>query len=127
MDLRRGLARSLRLIRKARGLAQEELSEVSGRTYLSEIERGIKNPTVEKIDALARAMDVHPLTILALAYLPHWQEKDLDSLSKFAAADICSEGNPVEGIAKVLPRQVGWPILDASSLLPTLRPIAPRN
>jgi len=80
MDLRRGLARSLRLIRKARGLAQDELAEVSGRTYLSEIERGIKNPTIEKIDKLARALDVHPLTILAIAYLPHIQEKELEAL-----------------------------------------------
>lgn len=80
MDLRRGLARSLRLIRKARGLAQEQLSDVSGRTYLSEIERGIKNPTVEKIDELARAMDVHPLTLLTIAYLPHLRAQELDAL-----------------------------------------------
>lgn len=80
MDLRRGLARSLRLIRKARGVAQEQLSDVSGRTYLSEIERGIKNPTIEKLDALARALDVHPLTLLTLAYLPHLREQDLGAL-----------------------------------------------
>lgn len=80
MDLRRGLARSLRLIRKARGLAQEQLSDVSGRTYLSEIERGIKNPTVEKVDSLARAMDVHPLTVLTIAYLPYLRAQELDAL-----------------------------------------------
>lgn len=82
MDLRRGLARSLRLIRKVRNLAQDELSEVSGRTYLSEIERGIKNPTVEKIDELARAMNVHPLTILVIAYLPNLREQDLEALQE---------------------------------------------
>jgi transcriptional regulator with XRE-family HTH domain len=70
----------LRLIRKARGLAQEQLSDVSGRTYLSEIERGIKNPTVEKIDELARAMDVHPLTLLTIAYLPHLRTQEVDAL-----------------------------------------------
>jgi transcriptional regulator with XRE-family HTH domain len=80
MDIRRGLARSLRLIRKARGITQEHLSDVSGRTYLSEIERGIKNPTLEKIDALAKAMNVHPLTLLALAYLPKLREQDLEAL-----------------------------------------------
>lgn len=78
MDIRRGLARSLRLIRKSKGIAQEHLSEVSGRTYLSEIERGIKNPTVEKIDELARAMNVHPLTLLTLAYLPQLRAQDLE-------------------------------------------------
>ena len=80
MDLRRGLARSLRLVRKAKGIAQEHLSDVSGRTYLSEIERGIKNPTVEKIDALAKAMNVHPLTVLTIAYLPQLREQDLEAL-----------------------------------------------
>ena len=80
MDLRRGLARSLRLVRKSRGLAQDQLSDVSGRTYLSEIERGIKNPTLEKLDELAKAMNVHPLTILAIAYLPNLREQELDGL-----------------------------------------------
>ena len=82
MDSRRGLARSLRLIRKAKGIAQDHLSEVSGRTYLSEIERGIKNPTVEKIDELAKAMNVHPLTVLTLAYLGQLREKDLEVLQE---------------------------------------------
>lgn len=80
MDLRRGLARSLRLIRKTKGITQEHLSEVSGRTYLSEIERGIKNPTLEKIDALAKAMNVHPLTVLTIAYLGQLREQDLETL-----------------------------------------------
>ena len=82
MDLRQGLARSLRLIRKAKGIAQDHLSEVSGRTYLSEIERGIKNPTLEKIDELARAMQVHPVTVVTLAYLGQLREQDLDTLQK---------------------------------------------
>lgn len=82
MDLRRGLARSLRLTRKAKGIAQDHLSEVSGRTYLSEIERGIKNPTVEKLDELAKAMNVHPLTLLTLAYLSQLREKDLEALQE---------------------------------------------
>lgn len=80
MDLRRSLARSLRLIRKARGLTQEQLSDVSGKTYLSELERGLKNPTVEKINDLAKAMDVHPLTILTIANLPHLRAQELDAL-----------------------------------------------
>lgn len=90
MDLRRGLARSLRLIRKVKGIPQDQLSEVSGRTYLSEIERGIKNPTLEKIDALARTMNVHPLTLLTITYLPNLREQDLlalqDRIKKEATA-----------------------------------------
>ncbi|WP_281277232.1 helix-turn-helix domain-containing protein [Pseudorhodoferax soli] len=42
----------------------------SGRTYVSAIERGIKVPTLTKVDALAAEFGVHPLTLLALAYCP---------------------------------------------------------
>lgn len=80
MDLRRGLARSLRLVRKARGFTHEGLSEVSGRAYVSEIERGLKAPTLEKLDSLARAMGVHPLTLLTISYLANLREQDLEAL-----------------------------------------------
>lgn len=80
MDLRRNLARSLKLARKVRGFTHERLSEVSGRTYVSEIERGLKNPTVEKLAELAQAMGLHPLTLLTVTYLNHLREQDLNTL-----------------------------------------------
>jgi transcriptional regulator with XRE-family HTH domain len=82
MDLRKGLSRSLRLIRKTKGFAQEHLSEVSGRTYLSEVERGLKNPTLEKLDEIARAMGVHPLTLISIAYVAQLREQDLSALQE---------------------------------------------
>ena len=80
MDIRKGLARSLKLARRAKGLVQEDFSDVSGRTYLSEMERGVKSPTLEKIDALARVMKLHPLTVIALAYAQNLQARDIESL-----------------------------------------------
>ncbi len=80
MDLRRGLGRSLQLVRKARGIAQQDLSDVTARSYLSYVERGVKNPTVEKLDELARAIDVHPLTVLTIAYLTHLNDHELQTL-----------------------------------------------
>ena len=59
---------------------QEDFSDVSGRTYLSEMERGVKSPTLEKVDALARVMKLHPLTVIALAYAPNLQARDIESL-----------------------------------------------
>jgi transcriptional regulator with XRE-family HTH domain len=87
MDIRRALARSLRLTRKARGYAQEDLATVSGRTYIGEIERGQKRPTLEKLDQLARAMDVHPLTVLTLIYLPNLREQELKTLQDRIATE----------------------------------------
>ena len=49
-------------------MAQEEFDTVSSRTYVSELERGVRQPTVVKVDSLAATMQVHPLTLLTLSY-----------------------------------------------------------
>lgn len=62
------LAAAIRTIRKARGLSQEAFSDVSSRTYMSALERDLKSPTLHKLIALCEVMEVHPLTLLTLAY-----------------------------------------------------------
>lgn len=62
------LPEALRHIRKARGLSQEAFSDVSSRTYLSSLERGLKSPTLNKLEELCDVLGVHPLTLLTLAY-----------------------------------------------------------
>lgn len=59
---------ALRRIRKARGLSQEAFSDVSSRTYMSTLERDLKSPTLNKLAELCEVMEVHPLTLLTLAY-----------------------------------------------------------
>jgi len=82
MDSRQGFAKSLRAIRTARGLTQEDFSSVSSRTYLSTLERGLKSPTLDKIESLCDTLDVHPLSLLVLTYLNTQKNKRLDSLLK---------------------------------------------
>ncbi len=41
---------------------------MSSRTYLSLLERDLKSPTIHKLVELCEVMDVHPLTLLTLAY-----------------------------------------------------------
>ncbi|KTB61681.1 DNA-binding protein [Pseudomonas viridiflava ICMP 13104] len=55
--------------REAKGLTQEDFVGVSGRTYLSEIERGLKSPTLEKLDQLATRIGIHPLELLMSCYV----------------------------------------------------------
>lgn len=69
MDVAQAFAKALRQARRAQGLTQEDFSEVSSRTYVSSLERGKKSPTIEKIDALASVMGIHPLTLMSLTYL----------------------------------------------------------
>jgi len=59
---------ALKMVRKARSLSQEAFSDVSSRTYMSSLERGLKSPTLSKVAELCEVMDVHPLTLLTLAY-----------------------------------------------------------
>ena len=66
---------ALRRIRKARGLSQETFSDVSSRTYLSSLERDLKSPTLNKLAELCEVMEVHPLTLLTLAYADGDQHK----------------------------------------------------
>ena len=62
------LAAAIRTVRKARGLSQEAFSDVSSRTYMSTLERDLKSPTLHKLTELCEVMEVHPLTLLTLAY-----------------------------------------------------------
>ena len=62
------LPEALKTIRATRGLSQEAFSDVSSRTYMSSLERGLKSPTLNKLAELCEVMEVHPLTLLALAY-----------------------------------------------------------
>lgn len=51
--------RAVRHIRQRRGLSQEGLAEVAGihRTYVGDVERGLRNISLLNIDRLARALD----------------------------------------------------------------------
>lgn len=69
MTLRENFGGALRTVRRFRKAPQEALDVVSSRTYVSSLERGLKSPTLDKIDSLAEALNVHPLTLVALTYL----------------------------------------------------------
>lgn len=66
--LKSSLPEALRRVRKARGLSQEAFSDVSSRTYLSSLERGLKSPTLNKVEELCDVLKINPLTLLILAY-----------------------------------------------------------
>ena len=68
MAAKHTLSEALKTIRKARGLSQEAFSDVSSRTYMSTLERDLKSPTLSKLAELCEVIEVHPLTLLTLAY-----------------------------------------------------------
>ena len=54
------LGKKVRELRKALGWTQENLEEYSGldRTYISDIERGVRNPSLKSLEKLAKALKV---------------------------------------------------------------------
>jgi transcriptional regulator with XRE-family HTH domain len=60
MDVRRRVGRNLADLRKQQGLSQEGLADECGlhRTYVSGVERGIRNPTVVVLEKIATALGV---------------------------------------------------------------------
>ena len=60
MDIRKQVGLNLKRIRQETGLSQEKLALECGldRTYVSGIERGIRNPSVVSLDKIARALNV---------------------------------------------------------------------
>jgi transcriptional regulator with XRE-family HTH domain len=79
---------ALRALRRARGLAQEEFDQVSGRTYVSALERGVKHPTLSKVCELASVMDVHPLTLLTLSFCNRMSTDDAQKLLTRVSAEL---------------------------------------
>ncbi len=60
------MARNVRLLRAERGLSQEALAQEAGvnRTYLSDIERGTRNVSIDNLSRLAKALNVPVWSLL---------------------------------------------------------------
>lgn len=59
-ELKTLLGNAIRRKRSALGISQEELAARAGlhRTYVSDVERGARNPSLESVDKLARALEL---------------------------------------------------------------------
>jgi transcriptional regulator with XRE-family HTH domain len=69
MELLRIFGRNVREARKRAGLTQEELAHRAAmkRSYLSDLERGTRNPTIRALGRLAAALEVTPDQLLRLS------------------------------------------------------------
>jgi transcriptional regulator with XRE-family HTH domain len=60
VDIRTRLGQNVRRLREAKGWSQEDYADRAGihRTYVSDIERGRRNPTITVVEKLAKPLEV---------------------------------------------------------------------
>ena len=66
MDVRRRVGRNVKKYRQECGLSQEKLAFECGlhRTYISGVERGVRNPTVLVLEQIAKALKIPTARLL---------------------------------------------------------------
>lgn len=66
MDIRHRLATNLRRLRNDKGWSQEDYADRAGihRTYVSDIERAARNPTITVVEKLAKPFGVKAGSLL---------------------------------------------------------------
>ncbi len=66
MDIRARLGANVRRLRAEKGWSQEDYADRAGihRTYVSDIERGRRNPTITVVEKLAKPLAVKPGELL---------------------------------------------------------------
>jgi transcriptional regulator with XRE-family HTH domain len=67
MDIRKRVGQNVKRLRTAAGLSQEQFAFEAEmhRTYVSGVERGIRNPTVTVLERMAQALKVRAQDLLA--------------------------------------------------------------
>ena len=95
MNTKTAFGLALKKVRKVKGLTQEDFGDVSSRTYLSTLERGIKSITLEKLNDLAQVLGVHPLTLLVLTYQISKSEDSIDELLNNIKREILDLDSPL--------------------------------
>jgi transcriptional regulator with XRE-family HTH domain len=66
MDMRKLVGKNVRRVRVKKGLTQEQFADRSGfsQQYISDLERGRRNPTVVTLFELAQALETTPTQLI---------------------------------------------------------------
>lgn len=60
MEIKKKFGLAMARARRERGITQEQLADLAGiaRSYCSDVERGVRNPTITIVERIAKALDV---------------------------------------------------------------------
>lgn len=62
MERKLAFGLALKLVRSRKGIAQEQLD--ASQSFVSTVERGIRSPTIEKMEEFANRLGVNPATLI---------------------------------------------------------------
>lgn len=79
---------ALRSLRLQQRLSQQDFAHVVSREHLSRIERGVSQPSFQLICDLAGVLSVHPMSLLANAFLHAGDASELRELLRTIASDL---------------------------------------
>lgn len=88
MNIKLAFGIALKKARQYRSMTQEDFSGVSSRTYMSSLERGLKSPTIEKVEKIAIKLEIHPLTLYTLMYQSKSRKYEIESIQKLVNEDL---------------------------------------
>ena len=72
--------RALQQLRAARGVTQEDMLLATSRRHISRIEQGHQMPSIRVIESLAEGLQIHPLTLMVVAYCPEMDATSVKGL-----------------------------------------------
>jgi transcriptional regulator with XRE-family HTH domain len=82
------VGRALKQLRNARGFTQEDLIPAISRRHVGRVEQGAQVPSIGMVEHLAEGLQVHPLTVLAVAYARRFDAASIEKVLKSVRADL---------------------------------------
>jgi len=124
MSVKTAIAAVLKAMRRARGLSQNNLAEVSSRTYVSKLERAQSSPALEMMTTLSAPLNISPLTLVAITIGTETKQPISsliklveDEIADLAQAGVLSELN--------IPFELSPSVVKPSNPLKARRPAKP--
>lgn len=79
-DLKEAFALALRDLRMRANKTQNDFPPDVSREYVSLLERGLRSPTLETVDSLAKVLGIPPLALIIQCYHGREPERSLEDL-----------------------------------------------
>lgn len=88
LSIKANIGRALVQVRAARGVTQEDLLFAVSRRHVGRIEQGHQVPSIHVIENLAESLQIHPMTLIAMAYSQEAGAQSVDQVLEAVRSDL---------------------------------------